>query len=134
MRFPLLQRGRRVGRCVASDFLPHSAIALLFRAPKLDRPYLRAYNIWMQISFDLTKDATNLAKHGVSLADAEHFEWSSALVWPDLRLDYGENRQCGLGYIGQRLFYAAFVDRDGERRIISLRKANLREIKRYAET
>jgi uncharacterized protein len=39
-----------------------------------------------------------------------------------------------LGYIGLRLFAMAFVERSDECRIISLRKANSREVKRYAET
>lgn len=37
----------------------------------------------------------------------------------------------GIGYIGLRLY---FVDRAEGRRIISLRKANPREVNRYAET
>ena len=56
------------------------------------------------------------------------------MTWPDQRRDYGEDRISGLGYIGDRLFYVVFVARDEERRIISLRKANQREVKRYAET
>ena len=40
----------------------------------------------------------------------------------------------GLGYIKDRLFCVVFVDRADNRRIISLRKANLREINHYAST
>jgi len=65
---------------------------------------------------------------------ANDLEWDSLLAWPDLRRAYGENRQCGIGYVGPRLFFVAFVDRADGRRIISLRKANSREMKRYAET
>lgn len=57
----------------------------------------------MEITYDPTKDAANVAKHGVSLALAIELEWESAVAWPD------------------------------GRRIISLRKANQREVKRYAE-
>ena len=70
---------------------------------------------------------------GVSLAYAADFEWETALVWRDLRSDYQEHRMCGMGYIGNRLFHVVFVDRAVQRRIISLRKANQREEKRYAE-
>lgn len=87
-----------------------------------------------KISFDPAKDQTNQQKHGVSLADAEAFGWNDSVIWPDTRMDYGEDRQCGIGYIANRLYFIVFVDRPKERRIISLRKANLREIKRYAET
>lgn len=88
----------------------------------------------MKITFDHAKDAANLAKHGVSLGDGARIEWDSAVVWPDTRRAYGESRQCGIGYIGLRLFFVAFVDRADGRRIISLRKANSREIRHYAET
>ena len=87
----------------------------------------------MQITYDPTKDATNVAKHGVSLALAIELEWESAVVWPDVRREYGETRMAAIGYIGLRLYYVAFVDRADGRRIISLRKANQREVKRYAE-
>ena len=85
------------------------------------------------ITYDPTKDATNIAKHDISLALAAELEWESAVVWPDVRREYGETRMAAIGYIGLRLYYVAFVDRTEGRRIISLRKANQREVKRYAE-
>jgi uncharacterized protein len=86
----------------------------------------------MKISFDPNKDATNLAQHEVSLALAEKLEWESALIWPDLRHDYRELRQCALVLLEDRLYFVAFTDRPDEgRRIISLRKANRREVRRY---
>ena len=92
----------------------------------------------MNVTFDPAKDAANLAKHGFSLLDAVGFEWETAVVWPDTRRDYGEPRMVALGYIGLRVMSVVFVDRPPEqpteRRIISLRKANTREVKRYAET
>ena len=92
----------------------------------------------MEVTFDSDKDATNLAKHGLSLRDAKHFEWDTAVVWPDMRREYDEARMVALGYIGLRIMVVVFVDRPPdepvERRIISLRKANRREVKRYAET
>ena len=92
----------------------------------------------MNVTFDPAKDAANLAKHGFSLLDAVGFEWETAVVWPDTRRDYGEARMVALGYIGLRIMSVVFVDRPPEqpteRRIISLRKANTREVKRYAET
>ena len=92
----------------------------------------------MNVTFDPAKDAVNLAKHGFSLLDALGFEWETAVVWPDTRRDYGEPRMVALGYIGLRIMSVVFVDRPPEqpteRRVISLRKANTREVKRYAET
>ena len=85
----------------------------------------------MKIAFDPAKDASNRAKHGVSLDEAARLDWDRALVKPDSRADYGEPRQIGYGPIGRRLYCVVFVDRGDTRRIISLRKANNREIDRY---
>ncbi|MDR0480138.1 MAG: BrnT family toxin [Burkholderiaceae bacterium] len=88
----------------------------------------------MLIEFDPAKDAINFAKHGISLAAAKDFEWDSAVLWLDAREDYGEDRMSALGYVGNCLFYMAYVDRGEVCRVISLRRASSREVKRYAET
>lgn len=88
----------------------------------------------MEVTFAPAKDAANQVKHGVTLARSADIEWDTAVTWPDLRRNYGEARQCGIGYIGLRLHFVVFVDRAGRRRVISLRKANRREVNRYAQT
>jgi len=88
----------------------------------------------MLIEFDPAKDAANREKHGVSLGNAALLDWNTAVVWQDMRFDYGEERMCALAYIGLRLYFAAFVDRGQARRIISLRRANEREENHYART
>jgi uncharacterized DUF497 family protein len=87
----------------------------------------------VRITFDPAKDAGNVAKHGISLALATELEWDEALSWPDDRRDYREARWCALAPLGNRLHFVTYVERDGALRIISLRKANSREVKRYAE-
>jgi uncharacterized protein len=87
----------------------------------------------MQIEFDPVKDASNQAKHGVSLAFAAELEWDAALVWVDTRYEYGELRMIALAPEINVLYYVAFVDREEVRRIISLRRANRREVKYYVE-
>ena len=87
----------------------------------------------MQFDFDPGKDATNLSKHGLSLAAAAELSWDAALVWLDDRADYGEVRMVALAPIGDILFFVAFVDRELERRIISLRRANRREVNHYVK-
>ncbi len=62
---------------------------------------------------------------------AEHLDWATALIWEDTRKDYGERRYCVLGFIAGRLHSAVFTPREGKPRVISLRKANRREVKRY---
>lgn len=74
-----------------------------------------------------------MVKHGLSLVLAEQMEWSTALVWGDIRTTYGEPRQSALGLMGDRVHFVAFVDRADVRRVISLRKANIREVMHYAE-
>jgi len=88
----------------------------------------------MQIEFDSAKDAANQAKHGVSLALAGELDWEAALVWVDDRFDYGESRMIALAPKTQILYCAAFVDRGEVRRVISLRRANRREVKHYVQS
>ena len=85
----------------------------------------------MHIDFDPDKDATNLSKHGISLAAAARLDCDAALAWIDDRADYGEMRIVALAPIGDRLFFVVFVDRENSRRIISLRRANRREVNHY---
>ncbi len=88
----------------------------------------------MQYEFDPAKDESNLEKHGVSLADADEFEWEAAVVREDTREQYAEPRFEAKGYIGDRLHVLVFCIRGDVVRVISLRKANSREVKSYAET
>jgi len=72
----------------------------------------------------------NIAKHGVDFAAVEAFEWDTALIQRDERFDYGEVREIAFGFIGQRL-YALVFNRRASVHLISLRKANRKEIARY---
>lgn len=55
------------------------------------------------------------------------------MVWIDGRFEYEETRMSGLVPGGDRLYFVAFVDRGDNRRIISLRYAERREVKHYVE-
>lgn len=87
-----------------------------------------------KIEFDPAKDAANLAKHSASLALAAELDWDAALVWIDDRFEYGELRVIALAPKAKILYYVAFVDRGEARRIISLRRANRREVQHYAKS
>lgn len=87
----------------------------------------------MRIEFDPAKDAANQIKHGVSLAMASELDWKAALVWVDARFEYSETRMIALAPKTEILYYVAFADRGRVRRIISLRRANRREVKHYVE-
>jgi uncharacterized protein len=88
----------------------------------------------VRIEFDPAKDEANQAKHGVSLALAAELDWEAALVWFDARFDYDELRMIALAPKTEILYYVAFVDRGQARRIISLRRANRREVKHYVQS
>lgn len=88
----------------------------------------------MRIEYDPAKDRTNRAKHGVSLGLAAEIDWESALVWIDERFDYGEMRMIALAPKTGVVYYVAFVDRGMTRRVISLRRANRREVRHYVQS
>lgn len=83
--------------------------------------------------YDSVKAAANLAKHGVLFDEAEDFDWEAALVVEDDRFDYGERRFIAIGLIDARAYVLVFSRRGSKVRLISLRKANKREIRRYEQ-
>ena len=87
----------------------------------------------MRFDFDPNKDRLNREKHGLSLSLATELDWDAALLWIDDRQDYGETRVLALAPKTEILYYVAFVDREDVRRVISLRRANRREVKRYVQ-
>ncbi len=87
----------------------------------------------MRFEYDPNKDRLNTEKHGLSLELAASLDWDAALLWIDDRQDYGETRVLALAPRTAILYYVAFVDRGEVRRVISLRRANRREVKRYVQ-
>ena len=55
-------------------------------------------------------------------------------MWVDERFEYNEMRMIALAPNTGILYYVAFVDRGDVRRIISLRRANRREVKHYVQS
>ncbi len=88
----------------------------------------------MDFEWDPGKAAQNLAKHGVPFDyAAQVFLDPQRLHTEDLRFAYREQRWLTLGKISGRLFAVAYTVRGGVVRLISARKANLREQRRYDE-
>jgi uncharacterized DUF497 family protein len=85
----------------------------------------------MKLSYDSAKNDSNIQKHGLSLAEARLLEWDTALEWIDGRKDYGEERRIALVLIKQRLYCIVYVELKAGIRVISLRKANVREVEKY---
>ena len=84
-----------------------------------------------EIEFDPKKNAINIAKHGISLERAAELVISFAHF--DGRADYGEDRVLAYGYLEGLAYCLCFVDRDGKKRAISLRRAREKELKRHAK-
>ncbi len=87
----------------------------------------------MRYEYDPKKLAANVAKHLVWFDLADDFEWDTAAVIADNRRHYAETRFCATGLIGQRMYVLVFCFRATRIRLISLRKANPREVLRYAK-
>jgi len=58
-------------------------------------------------------------------------EWVTALEWIDARKNYGEERRVALALMKQRLYCIIYVELKIGIRVISLRKANVREVEKY---
>jgi len=86
-----------------------------------------------RLEWDEAKAAQNLAKRGVHFSDASRFDWQSAQIFLDDRQDYAEERFIARGHLDGRLHILVYVLRNDRLRIISLRKANARECRRYAQ-
>jgi len=87
----------------------------------------------MELEFDPAKSEENERRRGLPFAMVADFDFETALIAEDRRVDYGEHRWIALGLIAQRTFVVAFTWRDGRLRIISFRKANARESERYEQ-
>jgi len=87
----------------------------------------------MKLSYDSAKNDSNITKHGLSLSEANLIDWDSAISWVDHRKNYGEERRVALALIKKRLYCVVYVELKMSIRIISLRKANNREMNIYEE-
>ena len=87
----------------------------------------------MRISFDPAKNERNIRNRGLSFESATEFDFEGALYAVDERHDYGETRYIAVGMLGLRLHVLCFAETVEGIRVISFRKANAREVKRYAK-
>ena len=85
----------------------------------------------VQVDFDPAKNARNLHSRGLSFERAANFDFGTALIAPDDRVDYGETRYVAIGNLDQRLHVLCFLETEHGIRVISFRKANAREVRRY---
>jgi uncharacterized protein len=87
----------------------------------------------VKIEFDPAKNLRNIAERGLSFELAGEFDFDTALIWIDARKVYPEVRLSALGLFAGRVHALVFSETTKGIRVISLRKANKREVKRYEE-
>ncbi len=87
--------------------------------------------IAMGIEFDLAKDARNRRERGLPLALGAVVLANLVVEFEDDRRDYGERRMIAVGTVVGRLHVCAYTMRGTTYRIISLRKANAKEVRKW---
>lgn len=87
----------------------------------------------MKITYDPAKSDRNVRSRGLPFDRVADFDFASALFLIDDRRDYGEVRRIAIGYLEDRLHVLCFVERPDGLRVVSFRKANKREVRRYAK-
>ncbi|MEO6012676.1 MAG: BrnT family toxin [Devosia sp.] len=81
--------------------------------------------------WDESKYATNLRTHQLAFELVYEFDWDRAHLKPDRRFDYGEDRMIAYGRIGGRGYAIVYTRRADRLRIIGLRPAHEKEMRRY---
>ena len=87
----------------------------------------------MAITFDPKKNAPNIAERGLPFERVAGLEWDTAMITQDTRRDYGEPRLLVMAHLDGRLPAAVVTPRGEDLHVISFRKANRREVKRYGK-
>ena len=86
----------------------------------------------MRITYNRRKQGKTLAERGLDFRRAREIFDGAHLTREDDRMDYGELRFISVGWLDSRLVVLAWTPRGRARRVISMRKANAREVKKYA--
>ena len=87
----------------------------------------------MWITFDSAKRAKTLLERGLDFARAREVFEGVTVTNDDNRLDYGEERRVTMGYLDGRVVVVVWTPRGRARRVISMRKANEREIAKFTQ-
>lgn len=89
--------------------------------------------MWTEIEYGENKSRKNEIERGLPFSIITDSDFDTANVHRDLRKNYGEERFEATGFIGTRLHIVVFCIRNNAIRIISLPKANSREVRAYYE-
>jgi len=90
------------------------------------------HNLSMEFTCNKAKNERNIAERGLSLLASRAMFTDKIVVYEDIRKQYPEKRFVGLNFIEGRLMVVVFCTPNANQiHIISFRKANLREIKKF---
>jgi hypothetical protein len=88
----------------------------------------------MDFEWDETKNASNKVKHQVGFELAKRFLWDEAIIEPDNRRDYGEERFIARGLASDGLgYHVAFTMRGDRLRVITMRRFSRKDYMRYGK-
>ena len=85
----------------------------------------------MEVSFDPEKRAATLVDRGLDFADAASVFAGPVFEFEDDRFAYPEERVITYGLLHERLVAVIWTETTAGRRVISMRKANEKEQRRY---
>jgi len=85
----------------------------------------------MKVTYDRDKRLRTLKERGLDFEDAPQVLSGFHFTQPDLRTDYGEDREITVGILNDTVVVMVWTERDDSHRIISMRKADRDERERY---
>ena len=85
------------------------------------------------VSYDSNKNKRNIEQRGLSFERVADLDWDNAWIYQDERAEYNEVRFIAYSMLDKRLHFVCFTETKDGIRVISFRKANHREVKRYEQ-
>jgi uncharacterized protein len=85
------------------------------------------------IVWDESKRQSNLKDHGLDFVGCEAIFDHPVVAWDDDREAYGEQRINLLGWLEGFLVHMTYVERGDQVHVVSLRRAEKHEIRRYVQ-
>jgi len=131
-----LEEARPYGRCArncAGKRPQHPASLSDINIYMLRSRYSEIIIAPVKLSWDEAKRQRTLVERGLDFADAAEVFADRTFTFPDERKGYGETRNITIGFLRDRMIVVVWTRRSAARHIISMRKANEREIAKYQE-
>jgi uncharacterized DUF497 family protein len=87
----------------------------------------------VDVTYDPAKNKRNIRERGLSFERSSEFDFETAFYFVDVRKEYKEIRRVAVGYLDRRLHVLCFLTTEEGIRVISFRKANTREARKYGK-